>query len=195
MRIATIQIEGLTPYSQSRPLMSQKARNESHDEFDARVWTEHLHTDPQQKTVIIPATSINQGLAEAAAYLSKGGELKKKGQATWSQNFRCGLSVGHAPALHDTKPADARAEKVYCHANGKRGSGSRVWRTFPVFDTWSATLTVHILDDTIPEEVFRRVVAAFGLFIGIGRHRPENGGYLGRFQVADLEIENLTDAA
>ncbi len=129
-------------------------------------------------------------MANAASYLGKGGELKKKGAATWAQNFNCGLSVAQGPRI-GIKAADARPERVYCHANGKRGSGTRVWRTFPVFDNWAAQLIIHILDDTIPEEVFQRVVKAFGLFIGIGRSRPENGGFLGRFIVEKIKIEDV----
>ena len=30
---------------------------------------------------------------------------------------------------------------------------------------------------------------AFGLFIGIGRYRPQNGGYLGRFTVKSCKIQ------
>jgi hypothetical protein len=184
MRIATIQVEGLTPYSQSKALQSEKRREESHDDFDARIWKEHQHFDEKGQP-IIPAVSILQGIAAAASYLGKGGELKKKGQSTWAQNFVCGLAMAKHPAL---VASDVRPERVYCHADGKRGSGSRVWRTFPIFDAWSATLVLHILDDTIPADVFERVISAFGLFIGIGRYRPQNGGYLGRFTVKSVEI-------
>lgn len=185
MRIATIQIEGLTPYSQSRALQSEKERNETHDDFDKRIWPEHQHIDADGNPYI-PAVAINQGMAAAASYLAKGGELKKKGQANWSQNFLCGLAVAKGPQL-DASPV--RPERVYCNADGKRGSGTRVWRTFPVFDKWASTVVIHILDDTIPEEIFERVVGAMGLFIGIGRYRPQNGGYLGRFTVKKLEIQ------
>jgi len=186
MRIATIQIEGLTPYSQSKALQSEKEKNESHDDHSRRVWKEHLHT-AAAGDVTIPAVAILQGLADAASYLGKGGGLKKKGSATWAQNFTCGLAVAHGPKIGHGAD-DARIEPVYSHANGQRGSGKRVWRHFPIFDEWSAVLVIHILDDTIPEDVFARVVEAFGLFIGVGRYRPQNGGYLGRFTVKKLEI-------
>lgn len=189
MRVATVSITGLTPYSQSRALQSEKKREETHDDFDQRIWKEHLYVDDEDQ-VFIPAVAIIQGMAGAASYLGKGGELKKKGSATWAQNFNCGLAVAQGPCI-GKEVGEARAERVYCHADGRRGSGKRVWRTFPVFDTWKATLVIHILDDTIPEDVFERVLKAFGLFIGIGRYRPENQGYLGRFTVQKIEIKDV----
>ena len=187
IRTATIQIEGITPYSQSRAFQTEKVKNETHDDFDRRAWPEHLHVD-EAGDVFIPAVSILQGMAAAASYLGKGGNLNKKGQATWAQNFTCGLAVARGPSLCVKQDA-ARPERVYCNADGKRGSGKRVWRTFPVFDQWATTLIISILDDTIPEDIFTRVLDAFGLFIGIGRYRPQNGGYLGRFTVKKLEVK------
>lgn len=186
MRVATIRVSSLTPYSQSRALQSEKRKEESHDEFDARVWPEHIYANASDE-VFIPGAAIIQGMAAAASYLSKGGQLKKKGAATWAENFRCALAISKAPTIGQLA-GDAKPERVFCHADGRRGSGKRVWRTFPIFDDWEATLTIHILDDTIPEDVLRQVVDAFGLFIGIGRYRPQNGGDLGRFEVKTLTI-------
>lgn len=188
MRTATIEIVGLTPYSQSRALTSEKERSETYDDFDRRTWPEHMHVDADSKT-FIPAVALLQGIAAAASYLAKGGELKKKGNSTWAQNFLCGVAVARGPELQS---GPARPERIFCNADGKRGSGTRVWRTFPVFDQWGATVLVHVLDDTIPDEVFDRVVKAFGLFIGIGRYRPQNGGYLGRFTVKSLKMETAS---
>lgn len=185
MRVATVKIKGLTPYSQSKALQSEKSKDETYDDFDRRIWKEHMHVN-DAGDVFIPPVSITQGMAAAASYLGKGGELKKIKSSTWAQNFACGLAVGKGPALNHE---GARPERVYCHADGKRGSGSRVWRTFPIFDEWSAVLTIHIMDDTIPEDVFVKVLHAFGLFIGIGRGRPQNTGYLGRFTIEDCRIK------
>ena len=44
-----------------------------------------------------------------------------------------------------------------------------------------------ILDDILNEEVFLKVLQAAGQFIGIGRFRPQNKGYYGRFEVKSLE--------
>jgi len=186
MRVATIEVKGLTPYSQSKPLQSERKKEETHDDFDQRIWQERIHHD-DAGNVFIPATCISQGLAVSASYLGKGGGLSKKGQATWAENFRCGLAIANSPKIGKTVD-DAVAERVYCHADGKRTCGTRVWRTFPIFHDWAATFVIHILDDTIPEEIFKKVVEAFGLFNGVGRYRPQNNGYLGRFVIEKFEI-------
>lgn len=200
LRIATIQIKGLTPYSQSRAFQSEKKKDEDHETFDERCWPEHMHVN-EAGEVFIPAVAILQGMSVAASYLGKGGNLAKKGAATWAQNFTCGLAMAQGPSI-GIKGADAskvtcdaasggiKCEKVYCHVLGRRGTGARVWRRFPVYENWSTTLVIHILDETIPKEIFEKVLDAFALFIGMGRYRPENGGYLGRFLIEKLVIKD-----
>lgn len=187
MRIATIKIKGLTPYSQSKALVSEREKNETHEDFDKRIWPEHIHSDAKGN-VVIPAVCLGPGMATAASYLGKGGNLAKKGNATWAENFRCGLAIATSPTIGHHKK-DAVEEAVYCHSNGKRAPGPRVWRRFPIFHEWAATLEIHILDDTIPEDIFLKVLEAFGLFGGIGRFRPQNGGHLGRFTIESCKIK------
>lgn len=187
MRVATIEVTGLTPYSQSKPAKSERKPEEEWMAFEERVWRERIHVD-KEGHVFIPAVGIVNGMATAASYLGKGGELKKIGSSTWAENFRCGLAVAEGPII-DKTVKDAEGEWIYANSDGKRGSGKRVWRCYPIFHSWESTFTIHILDDSIPEDVFRKVVEAFGLFNGVGRYRPQNGGYLGRFQVVKCEIK------
>lgn len=191
MRIATVKVKGLTPYSQSRPHQSVKEKSESFDEFENRAWREHIHVD-EDGDVVMPISVILKGMASSAQYLSAGGELKKRGTAKWTQNFRAGLAMAKAAKI-GKKPEDARPERVFCKANpaNPKGSGS-VWRVFPIFDEWSATLEIHLLDDTIPEDVFTKVTEAFGLFNGVGRARPQMSPYgLGRFVVVEVVIKEI----
>lgn len=44
-----------------------------------------------------------------------------------------------------------------------------------------------ILDEIITEEVFREHLADAGSFIGIGRFRPRNNGFYGRFLVESVD--------
>ena len=190
MRTATVKIKGMSSYSQSQALKSEKGKSESYHDFEDRVWVERMHLDSDDN-VIIPIDCITQGMSTSASYLGKTGELAKKGQSTWAENIRCGIVLTKSPCIG--KKSDAKEEWVYCHANGKRGPGTRVWRKFPMFYDWSTTMVITILDDSIPNEVFEKVIRAFGLFNGIGRHRPQNGGYHGRFDVISCEItENPT---
>jgi hypothetical protein len=42
------------------------------------------------------------------------------------------------------------------------------------------------LDETITEEVFKLHLEESGKFIGIGRFRPQNNGFYGRFKVNEI---------
>ena len=44
-------------------------------------------------------------------------------------------------------------------------------------------MTFYILDETVTEDVFKNILEQAGAFIGIGRFRPRNNGFYGRFKV------------
>jgi len=44
-------------------------------------------------------------------------------------------------------------------------------------------VTYYVFDDKIGKEIFDKILRASGQFIGIGRFRPRNCGYYGRFSV------------
>ncbi|KKL95891.1 hypothetical protein LCGC14_1850010, partial [marine sediment metagenome] len=71
LRIATVRIKSLTPYSQSKALQSEKPKEESYDDFNKRIWPERMHVN-DAGDVFIPAAGISQGLAAAAAALFEG---------------------------------------------------------------------------------------------------------------------------
>ena len=60
----------------------------------------------------------------------------------------------------------------------------------PVVRKWSGDLMVYILDDNITEEVFAYHLKQAGAFIGIGRFRPRNRGFYGRYSVKDIIWQN-----
>ena len=59
-------------------------------------------------------------------------------------------------------------------------------RRFPIIQKWTATFDVHILDPIITEDIFSEVVEQAGMFIGVGRYRPEKGGTNGRFSLSKI---------
>jgi hypothetical protein len=69
VRIATVELEGVSPYSQSRYHETEKEDQESYDAYRKRTWREHLHYDPQTKEVFIPPMSIKNALTLAAGRL------------------------------------------------------------------------------------------------------------------------------
>jgi hypothetical protein len=52
-------------------------------------------------------------------------------------------------------------------------------------------VTFHILDDVISPDVFEQHLKDAGNFIGIGRFRPRNNGYYGRFSVKSIKWQSL----
>ena len=74
--------------------------------------------------------------------------------------------------------------------DGKKGGGTRVWKTFPVIQEWETEVEIMLLDPLLsdkPEKV-REYLEHAGKFIGIGFFRPRNGGYFGRFTVEDFKV-------
>lgn len=188
MRVATIKITGLTPYSPSKAFTAEKGDKEGPEQYDIRCWRDHAHVD-KDGNVIIPAVAIGKAIVDTASFLGKGGELQKKGSAKWTENFIRGIAIAKSATIGVKAEEMTEPEMVYCHADGNPKSGKRVWRRFPMFQNWAATLVVHILDDSIPEDVFKKVVDSCGLFNGFGRYSPRVGGYLGRFLVDEIVIQ------
>ena len=48
----------------------------------------------------------------------------------------------------------------------------------------------YIIDDAITGDVFKYHLQQAGSFIGIGRFRPRNNGFYGRFKVTDITCED-----
>ena len=70
--------------------------------------------------------------------------------------------------------------------SGIRGSGKRVEKCFPVIPSWTGEVTFYVLDETVTQEVFKNILEQAGAFIGIGRFRPRNNGFYGRFKVESI---------
>jgi hypothetical protein len=82
---------------------------------------------------------------------------------------------------------ETEGETFYCDPQGKKGSfgGSQVPRKFPVIFDWTGKAKFSILDETITKEIFLKYLIEAGQFVGIGRFRPQNQGFYGRFHVED----------
>jgi hypothetical protein len=184
--VATLTIEGITPYSQSHQHDDPRLESEQPDAYDLRTWRSKLNTAVRggKPTVVIPAHGIHQALASAAKYSKR--QIPGQGKATWTKKFESGISLLEDPALN-IDPATVEVIAISANADGVRGSGRRVLRRFPVMPTWGATFDVYILDQIITEQVFREMVEIAGMFIGLGRFRPEKGGGNGRFRIAKLD--------
>lgn len=183
MKTALCHLKGTTPYSQSRPIQVDKLPKESAKDFEERTWRERLHVD-ERGEVYIPPTALKNGLAEAAKYLSI--QIPGKGKATYTKHFEAGVLVAD-PIPLGVKRDDVPGEWLFVPSDGIKGSGKRVWKCFPRIDSWEASVPVYILDPTITESVFAQHIEEMGKFIGIGRFRPRNGGFYGRFAVESID--------
>lgn len=186
MRVATATLESISPYSQSKHYESDEVgvrgsgtRTESPKDREARTWRERCHVD-KDGHIVIPPMAFKNCLAEIAKYLSV--QIPGKGKSTYTKHFEAGVMVLEGLPL-PVKKDEVPGEWLFVPSDGRRGSGKRVPKCFPVIHEWRGQVTFHILDDVITREVFEQHLADAGNFIGIGRFRPRNNGYYGRFKV------------
>lgn len=186
-KLATVTLKAISPYSASRSHEVPKLEKEGHDEYDKRTWRDKAHVDDADQ-VYIPAMAFKQAIDAASKYLSL--KIPGKRNATYTKHFTAGCLVVDPVPLGIKKDALAM-DRIYANADGIRGSGKRVWRQFPRVDSWKADVQFHLYDDEITKEVFEKVVTEAGRFIGIGRFRPEKGGFYGRFAVEKVKWSSL----
>ena len=180
---ANVRLAGISPYSQSAMHHEPALEGEGKDDYDARTWRSKLNTSPDGSTVVIPAHGFHQCLIAAARYSKK--QIPGQGKATWTKKFESGIALFDDLPL-GIDPASVQSVTISANSDGVRGSGKRVPRRFPVMPEWSSEFELFILDPIITEPVLREMLNIAGLFIGIGRFRPEKGGTNGRFRVEDL---------
>jgi len=180
---AIAHLKSLAPYSQSKMVTVDKKERESHDDYEKRTWREKSHYDSDGR-IIMPSMSFKFAVADAAKFLSE--KIPGKRNATWTKHFEAGVLCVENVVLPDHKDS-VQGETYFMNSDGVRGSGKRVPRTFPVIPSWEADVKFLIIDATITEDAFKRHLEAAGRFIGVGRFRPRQGGFYGRFEVVSLE--------
>ena len=195
---ATFTLRGITPYSASLYVYIEVKANETHDAADKRVWRDKAHFVQAGKKpadtdeVYIPAVQLRRALFATAKYLSI--KIPGGGQATYTKHFEQGIVVRNALNA-DARPigigvtrGDIDPVDVMCSSTGNKSGkgGCIVPRRFPIAPLWAQPFEVSIHDDKITEEIFTRVLKEAGMFNGLGRWRPQNGGDNGRFVVEEL---------
>ena len=185
MRIATVTLESVSPYSQSKHYKTPKKDKESAPDYEARTWRDRMHVD-ENGNVCIPPMAFKNCLSECAKFLSI--SIPGKGKATYTKNFEAGVLVTDGLSL-GIKKEDVEGEWLFVPSDGRRGSGKRVEKCFGVIRKWGGVVTFYVLDLTITPEVFEKHLREAGKFIGLGRFRPRNNGFYGRFKVAKIGWE------
>lgn len=196
MKTATAHLKSISPYSQSRFYETEHKKGESHRDYEARTWRDRLHVN-DSGDVFMPPMSFKNALSEAAKYL--GVKVPGKGKATFTKHFEAGLLVVEGLTL-PVKKEDVPGEWLFVPSDGKRGGGSRVVKCFPVIREWEGDVNFLILDETLLQTIddpggegeisaFAYHLREAGNFIGLGRFRPRNNGFYGRFSVAGVTIK------
>lgn len=185
MKTATARLKSASPYSQSRSYDRFVPKNdkEGADDYEKRTWRERCHSD-NEGNLFIPGTAFKMAVDAAAKFLGR--KIPGRRNATYTKHFVAGVLVIDNVPLGIPKDK-VEPEWLFVNSDGVRGSGKRVWRCFPKVREWEADVTFYIADDTITEDVFEEHLREAGKFIGIGRFRPQQGGFNGRFEVENVK--------
>jgi len=182
VKIATATLESISPYSQSRHHTTEHLDRELPNDYEKRTWRNRLHVD-DNGNVFIPPMAFKNCLSEAAKFISM--PVRGRGKATYTKHFEAGVLVME-PVPLGVKAVDVEGEWLFLPADGKRGSGKRVDKRYPLIRAWKGDVNFYVLDEIISQDVFKQHLEAAGKFIGIGRFRPRNNGFYGRFEVKGL---------
>ena len=182
MHRAICKLKSMSPYSQSKYIQEKKTKDETHADFEKRSWHLRCHWNENGK-LYIPPMSFKNCLSEAAKYKSV--QIPGKGKSTYTKHIEAGTLVTDPIELPITKDT-LQHEWLHVPSDGRRGGTTRVEKCFPLIPSWSGEVEFLILDDLVTEEVFHEHLIDAGSFIGIGRFRPRNNGFYGRFSVESV---------
>lgn len=194
MKLAIASLESTTPYSQSGAIditRWPKKPKETPDAYEERTWRGRIHASADGH-VEIPSTQFVGSIREAARRLQI--QVPGKGKTLYTKYFEAGVDCAGAVTL-PVKADDVPCDRLYVPSDGRPGGGKRVWKNFCRIDRWAGEVTFYVLDDMITETVFLQVLRSAGILVGIGRFRPQNRGFYGRFTVRELRWVEDGDAA
>jgi hypothetical protein len=188
MLLCKASLKSASPISFSAPIQSVKNTGEGHDDFEQRTWRERIHVN-SNGMVFIPPGALKNCLSEVAKYIQESVPGKKG--STYTKLFEAGVMVTD-PLVLPIKADKVAGERLFVPSDGKRGGGKRVWKTFPVIPDWNADAMIYLLDPILidkPQKV-KEYLEHAGKFVGMGRFRPRNNGFYGRFTVESFVTSN-----
>ncbi len=177
-------LRSITPMTFNKKLRSEKGPNETHDEFEKKIWRERCDCN-KQGNLILRSDRFKKSIALGAKWLNM--KIPGEGQATYTKHFKGGLIVMNHIDLKVT-PEEVDHALIYTSPRPKDG---KRWIHFPTIENWEGELDINILDEKITEEIFTKVINYAGMAIGVGSWRPENGGENGRYEVTDISVKTI----
>lgn len=194
MKIATITIKSASPYTQSAFYRTPRPPRMDHNEYEDKYAHEKLHVN-SDGLVFIPPMALKRSIEEACKRMGR--VIPGKGKTQYTKFLVAGTQIVDPPVVQ-VNGGPLKADKVAyewlkCDSQGKKGSagGTMVDRKFPRIDDWHATFELHVFDDVLTKEIIEESVRNAGVFVGLGKFRPENGGWYGRFSVEKVVWEEL----
>ncbi len=191
MITVTAKLESVSPYSQSKFHETEKLDKESPADFEKRTWRNKMHVDENDE-LYIPPMAFKNCLAEAAKYLSI--SIPGKGKATYTKHIEAGVLVTEPMPL-GIKVGKIEPEVLFLPSDGQRGGSKRVKKYCPLIPKWSGSVVFYVFDETVTKDVFKHILEEAGKFIGLGRFRPRNNGYYGRFVIKSFKWDKMAKAA
>ncbi len=182
MRTATCHLKSISPLSFSKHITVEKLNKEIAKDYELRNWRERTHYD--ENGVFIPGSMFKNCLAAAAKFLSV--QIPGKGKSTYTKNFEAGI-LCFEPVYLGMGIDQIKSEWLFVPSDGRRGGTTRVEKCFPLVPKWEGKAVFRIVDSLITPEVFEQHLTEAGSLIGVGRFRPRNNGYYGRFMVSKIE--------
>lgn len=181
MITVTIELNSITCYQSGRHYQIDKKDGEQPDQAEIRTWRERCHTNGNG-VCYIPGIAFKRALETAASTLSI--KVKGKGNQTYTKFFiRAIIPLGDLD-LGVKKKDVVSAEMFVSSSGGKRRDSGCVTKFFPTFPIWGGEFKIGVLDPTITQAIFNRVLQYAAIYIGVGVWRPENGGMNGRFNAS-----------
>lgn len=180
MITSVVTFKGVTPFSASKLIDVPKIGKENADDYERRTWMERCHF--YEGVWGHPSMAWKHGLVAASKYET----IKLKGNETCTKLFVSGVIPQMEPVLFGVTQKDVEHEELFVPAQpgkGKQGTGTRVKKLFPLLREWGGSITFEIFDERITQDTFDKVLYNAGMFIGVGRWRPENGGLYGRYKI------------
>jgi hypothetical protein len=183
MRKALCNLVSMSPYSQSKYISTKKPKDVTHADFEKQQWKERCHWN-EDGHLTIPPMAFKNCLSEAAKYRSM--PIPGQGKKTYTAKIEAAVLVV-TPLVLDITRETIGHEWLHVPSDGRRGGTTRVEKCFPVVTSWAGQVEFMILDNIITEEVFQEHLEDAGSYIGIGRFRPRNNGFYGRFKVESID--------
>ena len=187
MKMVKVKIEGQAPLSMSRYIQVEKLPKELARDYEIRCWRERIHQD-KNGFVVIPPMMLVKSIQAAAGFM--GLQIPGRGKERYTKHFKAGIRCNEVMAL-PIKVDEVPGDWLLVPSDGKTGGTTRVEKCFPVIDEWGGVVTMYITDDIITQEVFQDHINTAGQLVGIGRFRPERGGFYGCFKAEVLEWKEM----